>query len=125
MLVAAIKGGGNQKKQSDGQKKQGGEKKSQVTCYYCLKKGHITRVCRALKSDRAEGVYRPTVKCQAMTKEQFEALPAEEKTRGKAMVAAKEEKNEGVATVTVPQDAGFKVVQRSLEDEWIGYAQGN
>ena len=86
-MIAAMNGGGAEggQRQLEAQAKQ---KKSTATpnmkiCYYCFGKGHTTRACKALTADRRAGIPRPMIKCQPMTRAEFNALSYEEKTKGK------------------------------------------
>ena len=87
-MIAAMNRGGAEggQRQLEAQAKQ---KKSTATpnmkicCYYCFGKGHTTRACKALTADRRAGIHRPMIKCQPMTRAEFNALSYEEKTKGK------------------------------------------
>ena len=75
--------------QGQGQSRAGkdkGEKKfrdpATVTCFYCGQKAHYATACAQRQDDRDKGIYRPTVQCPKMTREQFNNLSSEEKNRG-------------------------------------------
>ena len=55
---------------------------SKVTCFYCGQKAHYASACARRQDDRDKGVWRPTAQCPRMTREQFNALSAEDKNRG-------------------------------------------
>ena len=78
MITAAMKGEAPKKAKGD---KQGKQKDfSKATCYYCGKTGHISPACPGKKEDRQRGIYRVCAKDPPLTKEQWEALPKEQKT---------------------------------------------
>ena len=75
--------------QAQGQGRNGkdkGDKKfrdpATVTCFYCGQKAHYATTCSQRQDDRDKGIYRPTVQCPKMTREQFNSLSAEDKNRG-------------------------------------------
>ena len=55
---------------------------SKVTCFYCGQKAHYASACARRNEDREKGNWRPTVQCPRMTREQFNALSAEDKNKG-------------------------------------------
>ena len=64
---------------------QAGEKKqlrdfSKAVCYYCEKKGHISPHCPVKKEERAKNIFRVTTKDPRKTKEQWDALPKEQRS---------------------------------------------
>ena len=55
----------------------------EVTCFYCLKKGHYATNCEDRKKDRDAGRWRPTIRDAPMSKEEWNALPTSEKNKGR------------------------------------------
>ena len=55
---------------------------SKVTCFYCGQKAHYASSCAKRQEDRDKGNWRPTAQCPRMSREQFNALSAEDKNRG-------------------------------------------
>ena len=124
-MIAAMSHGNKPNKNDQ---KKGQTSGSKVWCYYCLKQGHISRFCKALKADRKDEIFRPTVQCQPMTKQEYQALTPEEKMKGKHMVGkAKEEsrtETSTVSTVRVDELPRATAYQPNM-DAWLGYSMGN
>ena len=102
-VVAAMMKG-DKKKQEDKKPKDF----SKATCYYCEKQGHISPQCTVKKDDRAKNIYKLTAKDQPRTKEQWDALPKEQKS-WKGRQANKQQANSAsinVQQASVPGMAG-------------------
>ena len=94
-----------------------------VWCYFCLQPGHMSKDCQEREKERKAGHWRPTIKCQKMSKEAFQKLSYEEKTKGKTMLAGAQ----NVTTVSArPAHEGqHTYTWASQEPIWAEYAQGN
>ena len=60
-----------------------------VDCYYCFAHGHYSNKCTVKQADNAKGWFRPHVKHEKMTKDDYDKLSPEEKTSGKAICEAR------------------------------------
>ena len=78
MITAALKKEAPKKQKGDKQSKP--KDFSKATCYYCGKAGHISPACPGKKEDREKGIYRLSIKEAPMSKEQWNALPKEQKS---------------------------------------------
>ena len=125
MIAAMSRGaeGGQRRPESQAkQKKSSATSNSKICCYYCFGKGHTTRACKALTADRRAGIHRPTIKCQPMTRAEFNALSYEEKTKGKHMIGESAGEEAPRVSSIQRQEQGRRPTQ---EDLWLGYASGN
>ena len=128
MIAAMNRGaeGGQRKAETQAKsKKSAATPNSKICCYFCFGKGHTTRACKALTADWRADIHRPTIKCQPMTRAEFNALSYEEKTKGKHMLG--ETSGEDAPRVSSIQQQGHQEQGRrpTQEDLWLGYASGN
>ena len=93
--VAATNNGGGKKNKT--------RPLSDVICFFCFVKGHYSNDCTKRKDERNEGKWRPTVKDQIMTKEQYDKLSQAEKNKGKAIALGKSSSAAVQAGVTYAQ----------------------
>ena len=106
--VAAVKEGKKKKKKD----------LATTSCFYCLAKGHFANMCKVRQADRQGGIFRPTMKCQPMTQEEFSALPHDEKNKGRNLVG----RQATAATPTVNSVQATSHQQpRSMEEDFAGY----
>lgn len=80
--IAALKkqsGSASGQKQESKSKDRPPRDTSRATCYYCFKVGHISTHCEVRKTDRDKGQWRRSTKDRPLTKEQWDALPREQR----------------------------------------------
>ena len=78
--VTSGKGG-----QGNPSKKNKGRPKIEITCFFCGKIGHYSNDCSVQKYEWEAGKWHPTVQDRAISKEDYERLPKEERQRGRLL----------------------------------------
>lgn len=105
-----------------GRFKSKGRNKADVKCYFCLKIGHYASECARRKAERAEGKYRPTIHDQPISKEAYDQLSREERTKGSNVSFASTSTISDVPSLPLP-----KVVQtqEQLYSDYFKSPSGN
>jgi hypothetical protein len=121
MITAAVKKQAGKPNQKEKKSSKDQERKNPGDlCYFCFGKGHRAKECTMRNKERDEGKYRPTCRCPVMTKEAYNKLPYDEKTKGKNMAAASS------STSTVQPQMRQSTYQpeyyENLEGTWRNYA---